>query len=458
MRSSLLLVLALIACSPPAEDPVPEVPWEPGVSLSSAEGPNERGLLDRRGLIHAHTAWSHDACDGEPGEGLARNQACMDDFRQGLCSTRHDYVMLTDHGNAFSIAPFEEALLFRADAGDELVERGGAPVASWLACDDGTRALVLAGTETGLMPVGLEGHARPEGERGAAYGPKTPAAAALLREAGAVVLLAHTEAYSGEELLALDVDGFEMFNLHAALLRQPDVLLDLAIRIGQRDPGMPHPDLVALPIFEEDPRDLEAWGQVLAAGARRVSTLGTDCHQNVFPGLLEDDERIDSFRRMMSWFSNHLLVRPEPSGAWDDRHLKAALKEGRLYGSFDLLGAPQGFAFTLEAGGEVVEMGGEASASSSPTLVVRRPRVRGLDAAAEPPALSVRLLRAHARGFEEVAAADDEELRFVVSEPGAYRAEVRMVPFHLRPWLNDDELRVLRRDFVWVMSNPIYVR
>lgn len=33
-----------------------------------------------------------------------------------------------------------------------------------------------------------------------------------------------------------------------------------------------------------------------------------------------------------------------------------------------------------------------------------------------------------------------------------------MVPFHLREFLKDDELFVLGREYVWIYSNPIYVR
>ena len=39
-----------------------------------------------------------------------------------------------------------------------------------------------------------------------------------------------------------------------------------------------------------------------------------------------------------------------------------------------------------------------------------------------------------------------------------YRAEVRMIPFHMRDYLGDDALTVLETDHVWIYSNPIYVR
>src|SRR5688572_5888116 len=50
------------ALAPIATDPT----WSPGTVFSSAKAPNARGLIDMRGLIHAHSVYSHDACDETP--------------------------------------------------------------------------------------------------------------------------------------------------------------------------------------------------------------------------------------------------------------------------------------------------------------------------------------------------------------------------------------------------------
>ena len=58
-----------------------------------------------------------------------------------------------------------------------------------------------------------------------------------------------------------------------------------------------------------------------------IGTAGTDAHQNVLPILLRDGERGDSYRRMLRWFSNMVLVEsgePTPATA------QAALEAGRL--------------------------------------------------------------------------------------------------------------------------------
>lgn len=456
-----VVVAALVvsaACSPVEPAPTPPVArWQPGLTYATERAPNPRGLLDRRGLIHAHSVYSHDACDGEPVKDGVRDEVCFDDFRRGLCQSKHDFVMLTDHRESFGDTEFPEVLLHREDRGDELVVRAGEPVASWAACDDGARALILAGNEAGMMPVGLERHPVPTEQRGALYGTRSAENIAVLKDNGAVVLVPHTEDFTADELIELPLDGFEMFNLHANSFLAAGTVLELLLRVRDGDPGVSHPDLSALYILSEDPRYLDTWARVVARGARRVTTMGTDCHRNSFPALLSDGERVDSYRRMMLWLSNHLLVRPDEDGGWDDRHLKDALRAGRLYGAFEVLGYPVGFDSYAEAAGGAVEMGDEVALSDAPELVVARPAVKDLDPDRAPPELSLVLYRATEEGWQEVARSDEDELRFSPTEPGAYRAEVRMLPLHLAGFLGDDEALLLEGDRVWIYGNPIYV-
>lgn len=418
-----------------------------------------RGLLDRRGLIHAHSVYSHDACDNKPEVDGVRDQACFDDFRRGLCQVRHDFVMLTDHRDAFSDTDFPEALLHRPERGDRLVERGGNPTASWAGCPDGHSALILAGLEGATMPVGLESHVAARDVRSDIYGAATSSAIETFKRFGAVTLLQHTESWSVEQIVELPVDGFEMFNLHAnSFLHLGDILeIVLGLEAEGGAPGLPSPDLTVIRFISEDPRYLDTWGAVLARGVKRVTTMGTDCHRNSFPAKLADGERIDSYRRMMGWFSNHLLVRPEADGTWDDRHLKEALKSGRLYGAFEVLGYPIGFDYHAQAGGAVHEMGDEVSLAARPKLVVRRPRMEGLAAHGAQPQLSLRLLRAIDTGWEEVAVADEGDLEVMPTKPGAHRAEVRMRPRHLEPYLGNTAAALSDAEKVWIYSNPIYV-
>ncbi|MFM2153853.1 MAG: hypothetical protein RL199_2288, partial [Pseudomonadota bacterium] len=338
-----------------------------------------------------------------------------------------------------------------------LLERAGAPVASRLACPDGRRVLTLAGTESETMAVGLEAHVAPAGERSAVYNDVSATAIDAMKAKGAVSLLQHTERWTPEQIASLPVDGFEMFNLHALTLREAVRASDLLNRVILKDEGLPAPDLALLGFLSEDPRYLSTWGTVLARGARRVTTLGTDCHRNTFPPLMSDGERVDSYRRMMSWFSNHLLVKPKADGTFDDRDLKEALRAGRLYGAFELVGTPEGFDARAETAGGVGELGSEVRLSDAPVIVASMPGVKNLDPKRGKPLLTLRLLKAKEGGWDEVASGD-RDLRFAPTSPGAYRVEVRMVPRHLREDLNDDADVVLARDLVWIYANPFYVR
>lgn len=461
-------------CGGTSTPPTPSS-WSPGTALASVPGVGARGYVDARGLVHAHSVFSHDACDNAPRDEQtgALNSACAEDLRRGLCQARHDFVMLTDHAAHFEEYEFPEVLLYQPAHGDELVQRGGAPVANWAGCEAlasatpenraawSGRILLMAGSETGPMPVGLERHvgATPD-ERDAAYKSKSPLAIAALHEAGALVLAAHTEEWSAEELLGLGLDGFEMYNLHANAILGAGGVFQVAKYANDPESRIT-PDLALLPIMSEDHRYLERWGTVLWKGGHPVTTMGTDCHRNAFPMVLSDGERIDSYRRMMMWFSNHVLVKPAADGSWDDKQLKAGLAAARLYGAFEVLGYPEGFDYRAEAAGLVHEMGEDVPFGSAVELVVARPHVRELAPSAEPPELRIRILRAVENGFEVVldegADGTASEVRYTPTLPGAYRAEVRLRPHHLRGALGAFP-ELADADFVWIYANAIHVQ
>src|SRR5688572_27158987 len=115
----LAFALAATALVPPAcsssDDPgaaadadagtdAPKGAFRPGLVQRTRTEPNARGFLDRRGIIHAHSVYSHDACDGKPRDEAtgAIDAACLEDFRRGLCQTQHDFIMMTEHDESFS--------------------------------------------------------------------------------------------------------------------------------------------------------------------------------------------------------------------------------------------------------------------------------------------------------------------------------------------------------------------
>lgn len=419
-----------------------------------------RGLRVARSIIHLHSPLSHDACDGEGYvDGELLDPECLQHLRDGICALRLDAVMLTDHAPHVEEASFE-GLLWVAD-GDELVRNeAGDPVANSMRCPDGHRVLMMAGSENDLMPLALERHVieteDPEALR-AAYDANGPEAVAAFREAGAIGWIAHTESKDLESLRTLGLDGLEIYNLHANI--DPDIReehlglpgLSFAgdlLRFADSRGGL-EPDFAILSFLSPNDNALNKWDTLLAEGIRIAGSAGTDAHENALPGLLSDGERGDSYRRMMRWFSNYLLV-PERSLP----EIKSAVRRGRMYVSFDIFGFPMGFDFFAEHAGETFEMSDEAPVGA--TLRVARPELPESFPAEPAPVIEVRLLRAEAGGAVEVASSSEGDVEHIVTSPGVYRAEVRITPHHVGPYLGDLAERLVRQ-LPWVYANPIYI-
>ncbi|MCB9765789.1 MAG: hypothetical protein H6739_38800 [Alphaproteobacteria bacterium] len=448
------MLLLLLACATPEPtDTAPQtVPWSAGLPRLDAE---VRGRRYVRGIAHLHSSWSHDACDGDPLPDGAVNEPCLADLRAALCTAGMDFAYLTDHPTHAADQPFEDLLLPRGDDID--VTDDGSVIAKWLACEDGTRTLWMPGIEDTLMPLGLERHAG-DGDPRAVYTSRDPAAIAAEQEAGAVVVVNHPEGEARETLLALQeagIRGLEAFNLHAMVdpsIRGEDLGLDpwqWASDIAPfTDPhALAEPDLLFLAFFQDQPPSLAHWDALSAVreGGPALGLAGTDAHQNVLPLELRDGERVDSYRRMIRWFSNWLAVEGDPAPAT----LDAALDAGRLFVVFEALGTPADLDVVLEADdGALYEPGQDAPAGtlrvSCPTLDPRSPR------GTEAPELTTEILR----DGEIVATGCGDH---VVDVPGVYRVVHRLTPYHLRPFLGDDPEPWLH-PYPWIYSNPIRVR
>ncbi|MFO0599651.1 MAG: hypothetical protein U0228_30370 [Myxococcaceae bacterium] len=455
---SSLVVLA--GCPAPVMMPPPPPPtWAPGTVLPLPKTPNARGLIELRGLVHVHSIYSHDACDGAPHDDAGvYNQPCLADFRRGACTTADDFFFLTDHGDSFARNEFPDVLLFDGSKGDVLVTRNGASVANRLSCPGGATTLIMAGTETGGMPVGLERHIADAGQRD--YGSLSDETFDAYAAVNGVRLVAHTEDWTVDQLVSLHLDGFEMFNLHRNALKNGGTAADLVLNYVEKGmiDGFPHPDLFLASFNLDDATYLETWGSVLARGVKRVTTMGSDCHQNTFPQPLQDGERIDSYRRMMSAFSNHLLVRPKADGTWDDLELKDALRAGRNFGVFEFMGYAKGFDFhALEGGDTVRELGETAQLSRGVKLVATVPTIEQLDASGPQPVIALVVFKAKAGGWDEIGRATSGTLELDAPGAGAYRVEVRVQPRHLLPWANQRK-GWFTAERPWVMSSALYVQ
>ncbi len=434
------------------------MPWSGALASLGEDAGDIRQWRPHRAIMHLHSPWSHDACDGEPLVDGSPDSLCLRDLREALCTLRVDVAYLTDHPTHAADQDFEA--LYHAQPTDELIQAEGTTVATRITCDDGHSVMWRAGIEDDLMPLGLTRHSAP-GDPDAShalYGQATPEAIEAHSAAGSFVSLAHTEGKSGEAINSLveaGLDGLELFNLHAMFdprKRADDLGLDPMgwmsdIAPFTRDDSTGEPDLFFLAVLQEQTPSIERWDAAQAIKPV-VGFAGTDAHQNVLPIPLKDGDRGDSYRRMMRWFSNHLLIDaadspPTPEAAQD------ALHAGRLYTAFEVLGTPSGLDFHLAStDGPITEMGGTGSGQalivSCPTLSDASPKN------ASAPEVTATVFK-DGQPFAQGCG------KHPVSEQGSYRLRVDIVPHHLRDFFGESPETWLV-SYPWVYTNPIRVQ
>ena len=443
----------------------PEPPWPRTLPDASQLGPVPEGYQRLRAIIHLHSPISHDACDGEGWRDGGVDETCLGHLREGLCAARVDVAMLTDHAPHLNELSFERAFLVQD--GDEVVyDEARRQVGAWWACPSDHRVLVTVGSENALMPVALHGHPRtgdgaPD-DLESLYDGDDAVSVARFREAGGFVLVNHTEQRPLEWLRAGDFDGVEIYNLHANVDPRietgggvPSGVLPWLLRFRTVGARLT-PDLAFLVFVAPNEFALDRWDALLAEGRRPLGTAGTDAHENALPWPLADGERGDSYRRMIRWFSNMLLV---DAARFDEAPVVAvreALRARRLLVAFEAVGSPVGLGFEARTpSGDVVPVGGEAPVGS--TLRLGRPELPPGHPAEPAPSVRLALLRVEAGGATEVAANDGEEdLTFVVTAPGVYRGVVTIEPNHAWPYVPELPAS-MHRPVPWVYTNPIFV-
>ncbi|MGK0361829.1 MAG: hypothetical protein ACI9U2_004147 [Bradymonadia bacterium] len=414
---------------------------------AAGDVPAPRDWRWARGLIHMHSVHSHDACDGEPKPDGVANPVCVERFRAAACHNRFDYLLLTDHPDSFAEIPFEDAFFHMP--GDRWIEGDDGPIANMLMCPDGHAVMLAVGSEGDLMPVMFTRKPPTAALRDA-----SPAGVATLREAGALVFQAHTERFTAAVLAPLGLDGIEIYNLHANLapdgeLRQlPELLPDLLAWINA-GPGGPHPDLAFLTVFRENHLALAAFDGLIAT-TRILGFAGSDIHENLPPIVRPSDgDRMDSYRRLGSFFSNYLLIPAADTTVTPDA-IRGALTAGRGLVVFDLWGPPSGFDFhARDAEGALFEMGSEAAFTPGMRITVELPNAPSAQ-------LRMVLKRVTVEGTAVLVEASDA-IDVEVPGPGAYRVEVHMTPEQIRPELGALADRFMR-EVVWIYSNPLYLR
>ncbi len=465
MRRIWLGFIAVAACKgAPAAPPDAALPaWDPTLPDASVMGVR-RGLTPARGIIHLHSPYSWDACDQNPQPMGVVNEPCLQDLRAALCTDKIDFAALTDHND--SMSQQDLPTLFNMRDGDvALYDAEQEQNGSRITCDDGHQVLLTVGTENTLMPIMLDRHVPGTvADRQAIYTADTADAVAAFHAAGGLAWIAHTEQHDISELRAVVPDGIEVYNLHANIdpkIRgpylglDPDGAIDAAVNFVDSSSGHPEPDLALLSFLTVAQPDIDRWNLLLGDGRHVPVTVGSDAHENAIPIIFPDGERGDSYRRVLRWFANDVLV----ADPHDPAQIKAALRAGQMYAAFEIMGTPAGFdVYATTAAGATVELGGQLAVADAGTLTVDVPTVFDLDPSLPAPEIHASIIHVDASGATVIATGDGPTLTAPMSAAGAYRVEISIVPNHLGPYLHDLGPMYAQQELPWIYASPIYVQ
>lgn len=217
--------------------------------------------------------------------------------------------------------------------------------------------------------------------------------------------------------------GFELWNYTSHWRgRHPSALITLYWFFFNRKAAMDSPS-----------RDLlRLWDCYTYAG-HRVSVIGSsDAHATLYKlGFIRLP--VFTYRYIFSTINTYVTL-PEKMGAdfaTAKKQITGALRKGQCYLSFDSLAPGHEFYFYAENNGVVNLAGSELALQQGVTLHIKPPRKKSL----------LRLIK-NGR-LEKVIAGD--ELIYIPTSPGVYRAEVYFKPR-------------LGRSRPWIYSNPIYIK
>ncbi len=398
------------------------------------------GWTEFRGVVHSHSELSHDSLVTFP------------EIVEAMHKARCQFILLSDH---FIDGKADYSL-------------------GWKGVHDGVLFVRGYEMQEGFFPWGI-----PDGTVFSRED-DPPALAKRIREMGGILCLGHNEAMRPWEIP--EIDAMEIYNIHTDFL---DEMIDKYSRIETIKDF-----LINLPVYSDqtfrgifDPWVLgmvaQKWDEQLKY--RKITAVAAnDCHQNVGlrgiytgndslmlidTGHQEPEKKIAEFRLnaltrpLLRWCFGELaperqlfridLDPYERSSRFVNTHLLAseltepalmdALRAGRAFVAFNMIGDAEGFAFVAEGGGKQVTMG--ESIRLSPGLKLR---------AESPLPCHFTLVK---RG-KAVTSQEGTAFEFDVSEPGKYRIEAALpIPGELT--ITGEE--VLQNMAPWVITNPIEV-
>jgi hypothetical protein len=375
-----------------------------------------------RGILHAHSKFSHDSA------------VSFETILDALKTDHLDFICLSDHC-VDGAANFDW---------------------QWRGLHDGK--LFVPGFEMrdGFMPFGVA--------PGTVLSNRTDSAtlARQIVEHGGVLFFAHPE--EPRDWDRPELTGMEIYNIHADVKRHIRGLAGLLpdILVNQRR----FPEQVMRLLFQRPTDFLKHWDELNDAGRHLTGIAGNDCHQNtgikvvcVAPNevRLEDTAKKVLLRLKLNWLTRpfmRLIFGPITPGrelfrfqldpyarvaSFVNTHLLAqdlsessvldALRAGRVFIGFDMIADSSGFQWRAEGGDQAIEMGEAGLLTAETVLRARSPL---------PCRFTV------IQNGTTVHQAQGRALEWKPAGPGKYRVEA--------------ELQVLDEWVPWIYTNPIELK
>ena len=342
------------------------------------------GWTEFRGVLHAHTALSHDS------------RGTVDEIIAAARAARLNFLITTDHYTPRIYAEGIQGLV-----NSVLMIRG---VEIGMGCTHGAGLARRCGS---LLAFGCRRPLIPDARTGWNW----EVVFKTIREQGGLSIIAHPRGLPRAEYFN-QADGMEIYDIADAMrehiIDAPRELLEFVLASAK------YPEEFILPVVERMNWHLVQWDRVSRA-RRFVGVAGNDAHQS----LAVLGRRIDPYDLIFRALNMHVLAH-----SLTEENIIAGLREGRCFVSFNLLGDAAGFQFRareISTGMQRAVLGEELKMKEGLVLEAQSPI---------PGALT--LLR------DGVPSRRDRGrlLRHGVDRPGVYRVEVSLrVVDRWQPWI-----------------------
>lgn len=349
---------------------------------------------DFRGVIHVHTFLG------------GHSTGTFEELIQGAKANDLDFVVMTEHTSEL----FDTAAATLNGVHRGVLFVGGSEVST----ADGNRFLVA-----GRLPDAHSFNRRTAAEL-----------AAQTHAADGLALVTYPEKFKNWET---DFDGVEVFSLHtnAKQMNFPLFFFDALWSYGT------YPELVLAKYFRRPDANLQKIDELLAAQRKLTLFAGNDSHSNIGFHVGDDANnklinlKFDAYATVLRLARTHVLL--EKDRPLTAENLLGALKNGRAFIGFDVLGDTRGFFLTAETEAGKKIIGDEIKLQNVVKLKAQAPQ-----------AARFVFYKNGERVFESN---ETTEAVFETKDSGAYRVEVYLdrlgSPFDRMPW---------------IISSPLYVR